>query len=209
MRLNRGDAGNLAGMGNGRDPAFPGEGERRCVRLRRKLRLKPAKPNTDNTTIAITDGVTSRGLGKLQREATRDIRGEANLDAVQLTRLFGAIAIPLEDGLPGDSANYRLGRREDPLYVDRTVPGSLSRVVDHHLAEVVRGTQGGRGHHPHFDEVREVAKPEEIGQALDRIGRQGHVIAPRDLEQSRRTYGALEVDVQLNLGIRHGGAPFG
>ena len=97
---------------------------------------------------------------------------------------------------------HALRRAEDPFEVDGAVRGGFGRVVDDHLAVVLFLLQRVRREDPHLDEVAEVGEAIELLQALDRVGRQRVVVAPRDLEQRVRAHGALEVDVQLDLRVR-------
>ena len=78
----------------------------------------------------------------------------------------------------------------------------LGGVVDHDLAEVVTRPERVRRQDPDLDEVLEVAVLIELGQALDGVDGQRVVVAARDLEQRRRPYGPLEMDVELDLGVR-------
>ncbi len=55
-----------------------------------------------------------------------------------------------------------------------------------------------------FEEVREVAEPAELGEALDTVGGQAVAVAAGDGQQGGRPHRALEMDVQLDLGKRRG-----
>jgi hypothetical protein len=122
---------------------------------------------------------------------------------VQLPRLLRSVAVAAEHLVPVDAAPYALGGREDPLDVDGAVARRLGRVVDHHLPEVVSLPEGVRRQHPDLDEVLEVAEPVQRLQLLDGFAGEGVVVAPGDLEQRRRAHGRLEVDVELDLRVRH------
>jgi hypothetical protein len=82
--------------------------------------------------------------------------------------------------------------------------GRLGGVVHDDLPEVAVSPQRRCRQRPHLEEVIEVGVGVESGEALDRIGRQGHVIAPGDLQQRARTHRAFQVDVQLDLRETHG-----
>ena len=76
---------------------------------------------------------------------------------MQLAGLLGPVAVAGEDVVPGDAAAHPLGRREDPLDVDRAVRSGLGCVVDGDLPEIVTCPQRVRGQDPDLDEVLEVA----------------------------------------------------
>src|SRR5262249_25014611 len=173
-------------------------------RLGRVLGLEAAEPDADDTPIAVALAPFDRRPRLLLREAARDVRGQADVDAVLLPRLLDAAAHALEDLLPRRAAPDALRGTEDPLEVDGPVPGRLGRVVDDHLPVVGLGLQRVRRQDPHLDEVPEVGEPVELLEPLDAVGRQRVVVASRDLEQRLRANRALEMHVELDLGIgRH------
>src|SRR5262249_45924906 len=81
--------------------------------------------------------------------------------------------------------------------------GRLGCVVDDDLPEVLGGAQRVRGQDPDLDEVLEVAVLVERGEPFDRVRGQLVVVAARDLEEGRRPDRPLEVDVELDLRVRH------
>ena len=196
--------GGLARVRDRREPTFAGDGERGLVELRRVLGLEAAEPEADDAAVAVGDRVAGSRLCLVVGVAARDVRRQAYLDAVQLPRLLGAVAIAGEHLVAVDPPPQ--AGREDPLQVDGAVARRLRRVVDHDLAEVVRSLKRRGREQPDLDEVREVAKLVEPGEALDCVGRQRVVVPPRDLEQRVRPHGPLEVDVELDLRVRHEGS---
>src|SRR3954470_7757080 len=171
------------------------------IRLGRVLRLEPAETDPDDAAIRVLGGIADNGLCLVEREPADDVRRQANLDAVQLARLLGSVAITPEDLLPGDPAPDALGRREDALDVDRAVRRRFGRVVDDDPPEVVARAKRVRRQHPDLDEVLEIAVLVELGEALHGVCRERVLVAPRDLEEGLRPHGPFEMDVQLDLGI--------
>src|SRR5919109_2407628 len=102
------------------------EVEGRLVELRRVLGLEPTEADADDPALAVLRGVAHRLLSLLERVAADDVGGQANLDAMTLARLLGAVAVTAEDLVPVDAAAHPLRRREDPLDVDRAVGGGLA-----------------------------------------------------------------------------------
>jgi hypothetical protein len=179
------------------------EGEDRLVRLRRVLGLEPAEPDPYHPAFAVRRGVAHHLLGLVERKAAHDVGCQPHLDAVQLPRLLRAVAVAVEDLVPADPAPHPLGRREDRLEVDGAVRGRLGRVVDDHLAEVLRCSQRIRRQDPDVDEVGEVTEVVQLREPLHGLGGQRVVVPAGDLEQRRRPHRPLEVDVELDLRVRH------
>src|SRR5438046_10192603 len=71
------------------------------------------------------------------------------------------------------------------------------------MAEVLAPREGVGGQDPDLDELCEVPEVVQAREPLDAVRRQRIVVAARDLEQRLRPHGALEVDVELDLGVRH------
>ncbi len=198
----RGRSGALAGVGHRAEAQRARECEGRRERLGRGL--EAAEADGQHAPLAVAGAPTDGLLGEAWAVGARDVGREEDLDAEPLAGLLGALAVALEDLVPGDAAHGRLGRREDAFEVDRAQSGGLGRVVDHDLTEVGGRLQGRRRGQPDVEEVREVAEPAELGEALDTVGRQAVAVAAGDGEQCDRPHGALEVDVQLDLGKRRG-----
>lgn len=116
---------------------------------------------------------------------------------MQLARLPRTIAVAAEDFVLVEPAPET--RREDRLQVDRAMRHRLRCILDDDPAEVVVGLGGSHSELEDLDEVAEV--PESV-QVLQ-IVRQRVVVALRDLPQRLRAYRPLEVDVQLDLRVRH------
>ena len=190
--------GDLAGMRHRGEAERLREREGRLVRLRRELRLEPAEPHSEHSPVAVFRGVADDLLGLLGRGAAEDVRCESHLDAVQLARLHGAVAVAAEDLVPGDAPHHALGRREDCLEVDGPVRRGLGGVAGHDLAEVLRRAERIGGEDPDLDEVGEVAEPIE---RLEVVG-QRIVVPLRDRAQRVGPHRPLEVDVQLDLRVR-------
>ena len=199
----RGRPDDLARVGHRREPFALRVAEDVRVRLRRELRLEPSEPDPGEP---VRERISDRGSGLVLREAAGDVRGERDLDPVQLAGLVGAVAEAGEDLVPGDAAADALRRGEDPLDVDRAVRGRLRCVVDDDLAEVVGLLERVRGQDPDLDEVREVPELVELSESLHCVGGERVVVPPRDLEQRLRPHRPLEVDVQLDLRVRHEGS---
>ena len=85
--------GGLARVRDRREPTFAGDGERALVELRRVLGLEAAEPEADDAAVAVGDRVAGSRLCLVVGVAARDVRRQAYLDAVQLPRLLGAVAI--------------------------------------------------------------------------------------------------------------------
>ena len=177
--------------------------EHRRVGLGRILGLEPAETDADHAAVCVLGRIAHDRLGLVERKAADDVRGQPDLDAVQLAGLLGPVAVAGEDVVPGDAAAHALGRGEDRLDVDRAVGGGLGGVVDDDLAEIVSRPQRVRRQDPDLDEVLEVAELVELREPLDGVRRQRVVVAARDLEQRLRPDGALQVDVELDLRVRH------
>src|SRR6266404_2476511 len=96
-----GGACDLARMRDGAEPERLRPAEDVLVRLGRELRLEPAESDADDAAVAVARRPLDRRKRHLLREAARDVRREADLDAVQLLRLLRAVADPLIDLLPG------------------------------------------------------------------------------------------------------------
>ena len=184
-----------------RRASSPEGGRERAVRV---TGLLASQPDGDDPALAVAGGVVHERVRVLEGRAAGDVRGEAHLDAVQLARELGAAAVALEDRVPRDAAPRALDRREDRLEIDGTVPLRLGRVVDDDLAEVLLGPQAVGGQDPDLDEVVEVAKAVELAQALDGVCGQRLTVPLRDREQRLRLDRRLEMDVQLDLGVRGG-----
>src|SRR4029077_9790731 len=107
------DPGDLAGVGDGGEAAVAGDREGGRVGLRRELRLGAAEPEAKYAALAVGDRHPGGFLGRLEREAARDVGGQAHLDPVHLARLLGAVAVALEDLLPGGPVGDRAGGAED------------------------------------------------------------------------------------------------
>ncbi len=122
---------------------------------------------------------------------------------MQLLGLLRPVAVAAEDLVPAHAAPDALGRREDALDVDRAVCGRLGGVVDDDLPEIVGCSQCVRGQDPDLDEMGEVAVLVERGEPLDCVGRKRVVVAARDLEQRLRPDRGLQMDVELDLWVRH------
>jgi hypothetical protein len=195
----------LARVRDGGEPQLAREHEDGLVGLGRVLGLEPAEAHSDHAAIAVLAGVADDLLGPVELRAAVDVGREAHLDPVQLPCLLGAVAVAAEDLVPTDPALDALGRREDRLEVHRAVGGRFRGVVDDDLAEVLLGAQGVRGQDPDLDEVCEVAEVVQLRQAFLGVGRERIVVPAGDLEQRRRPHRPLEVDVELDLGIRHSG----
>ena len=193
----------LAGMRNRGEAFGAGELERGCIRLRRMLGLGPAEPHPDDASVAVLD----REPDDLQRlfEAVdaRDIRRQADLDPIPLARLDGTVADAGEDHVAVEPSPE--AEREDRLQIDGAVMDGFGRVVDNDLPEVLLVLECARRQHEDLDEVGEVAVLVERAEAFDRIGRQGVAVASCDFEQRLRTHRPLEVDVELDLRVRHSG----
>ena len=176
-------------------------------RLGRELDLQAAEPHADHASIA----VLGRGPhGLLRRfhhplgtrlEIARDIGREAHFDAEPFARLVHPVAEPREHLVPGRSVPHRFRRGKDPLEVDGSERDGLLGVRDDDLAEVAFGTQGVRGHGPHLDEVRKIAEPVQLGQLRFRRGRQRDAVPAGDPQQGTGAHRALQVHVQLDLGV--------
>ena len=174
--------GGLAGVRNRAEAEGARERERRLVRLGRILGLEPAEPDRDDSAVAVLGRVADDLLRLLGRRSAKDVRRQPHLDAVQLARLLGAVAVAAEDLVPVESPRDALGRAEDRLEVDRAVRGGLGGVVRHHLPEVGGGLQRVGREDPDLDEVREVA---EAVERLEVVG-QRVVVALRDRAQRVR-----------------------
>ena len=162
------------------------------VRLGRELRLEPAEPDPGQAVLdRVADGLT----GLLEREPTRDVGGERDLDAVQLLRLLGAVAEARVHLVPRHPAPHPLGGREDALDVDGAVGGGLGGVVDDDLAEVSLRLERVRRQDPDVDEVHEVGELVHGRKPLDGARRKRVVVPARDLEQRRRPHRPFQVDV--------------
>ena len=85
--------GGLSRVRDRREPTFAGDGERALVELRRVLGLEAAEPEADDAAVAVGDRVAGSRLCFVVGVAARDVRRQAYLDAVQLPRLLGAVAI--------------------------------------------------------------------------------------------------------------------
>ena len=193
-------AGDLAGVRHRAEAERARERERGRVRLRRELRLEPAEPDPDDAPVAVPRRVPHDLLAPARRvDAAVDVRRQPHLDAVQLARLLGAVAVAAEDLVPVDAARDALGRAEDRLEVDGAVrrpprrrsrrpSGGSRRAVC--SAFVVRIQTSMKW--------REVAEPVE---RLEVVGER--VVVPlRDRAQRVGPHRPLEVDVQLDLRLR-------
>ena len=169
-------------------------------------RFLAAEPNADDAAVAVLGRVADQLDAVLGSGAARDVGGQAHVDAVELPRLLGAVAVAAEDLVPADPAPGPLDRREDPLDVD----GAVTRGF---LARSRRRRGGSRPPSCRAFVVRiqtsmkwsKSRKSVELPDALDRVRREREVVPPRDLEQRLGPHGRLEVDVQLDL--RVGGVP--
>ena len=126
---------------------------------------------------------------------------------MRLPGLLGAVTVACEDLLVGNAAAGRLGRGEDAFQVDRAMGGRLGRVINDDLPEVALGKQRSCGHPPDVEKVPEVAELVDPGQFLDRVGGQRDAIAAGEPEQRGRPDRALEMDMQLDLGVAHPAHP--
>src|SRR5438094_303425 len=98
---NRFGSGRLARMRHRAEPQGLRKGEDLCVRLRRELRLEPPEADADDAAVAVARRPLDGRPCLVLREPARDVRGQPDLDAVQLVCLLRAVADSLEDVLPG------------------------------------------------------------------------------------------------------------
>ena len=199
----RGRPRSFARVRHRREPELAREVKCRLVRLRRIVGLEPAEPDPEHAAVAVLGCVAHGRLRILERVAADDVGRQPHLHAVQLPRLLRAVAVAGEDLVPVDTAPDTLGRREDPLDVDRAVRGGLRCVFNDDLAEVLRRSKRVCGQHPDLDEVREVAEVVQRCESFLRIGREVVVVPAGDLQQGPRPHRPLQVDVQLDLRVAH------
>src|SRR5262245_56892007 len=134
-------AGHFARVRNRSEPLVSHERENLRELLGWKMRLFSAETDAGDPPLLVLRGPANELEPVFDRGATRDVRSEQHLDAVQLAGLLSAVAIPGEEVIPGDTPPGALDGREDALDVDRSVPLRLGGVVDDHLTEVVSGLQ--------------------------------------------------------------------
>ena len=146
-RIDSGPA-DLAGVRDRAEPRLTRARERPLEQLGRVERLLAAEPDGDDAAVAVLGRVLDGQLGVLERRRARDVRREPQLDAVQLARLLGAVAVAGVELVPADAAPGALDRGEDRLDVHGAVARGLRRVVDGDAPEVVRVPQHVRGHDP-------------------------------------------------------------
>ena len=196
--------GRLSGVRRGPEPALAGDREGPRKQLRRIQRLAAAEADTHDAALAEPHRPLRHDLTALRGKIARDVRGEAYLHPVPLTRLIRPGAVALEDLLPGRPPPRRLRRREDRLDVHATLRGRLRRVVHDDLVEVAGATQEAGHGDPGLDELREVDGSMERRRTCFGGGRRAQAIATSDLPQSRRTHRRLKVDVQFGLRVGRG-----
>jgi hypothetical protein len=117
-------------------------------------------------------------------------------------RRRGAGAEALEQGLPRHAALDEVARREDALEVDGARADRAPRVVDDQRAEVVGAPERHAQRAPGDEELAEVGEAQVARELFGRAHGQGHAVRACAREQQLRAARALEVDVQLDLGVR-------
>ena len=170
-------AGRLAGVRRRLEPALPRDGERPRERGGREPVFAAAQADAGHAALAVPDGPLRELLADLGREVARDVRREADLHAVGLTGLVGAVAVALEHLLPRRAAQHRLRGREQRLGVEAALSRQLAGVVDDDLAEVAAGRSTPRRLDP--DPMKR-SNPREAAEPLqprDGARRQLHVVA--------------------------------